>query len=388
VNILYIDLCLEYANPTRNNIVTLLSKIGNLTLYGPGYQSADVLKRGIEDFYSQDKYDFVVINETLVFCLHDGYKSPSQSFFKIYRNNYYFQFNTNILKGFVDDCISFINSGFNSEKAVFLLETDYYNLTPLQIESLEKFGGYVIGWGQEFLEYHENLQDIEKESFAHLCNDNYLNYIKESKKIISTPHFVLDSEFNFGVLENRKYDINIAGTQYYLRKQVLQLLKKNQIKTHKSISKLVFRALSLAHCHPYGKYLAMKFYNSVFHKLLIESKSVFTDGARLRWPIRKYFEIPAAGAVLLTDKINGFSNLGFIDGTNCFLVDEQSILHRLEFLKENPKIAQAVAIEGQKLIAHRHSLQARSEQIGACFSKIQKGQFIGSCWKQGEFFVR
>jgi hypothetical protein len=104
-----------------------------------------VLDKGIREFYNQGKYDFIVINEALVFRLYDAYISPSESSFKIYNNNYYFQFNTKILKGFFDDCITFLKEGFNAERAVFLLETDYYNLTARHIASLEKFDGYIVG---------------------------------------------------------------------------------------------------------------------------------------------------------------------------------------------------------------------------------------------------
>jgi len=347
-----------------------------------------VLEQGVREFYNHGDYDFVVINEALVFRLHDGYESPSEQSFSNYHNNYFLQFNTKVLKKFFDDCVGFMHDGFNSERAVFLLETDYYNLTSTRINALENFDGYIIGWGKEFLEYQDNLQDLEKESFFHLSNDNYLNYIQDSIKLISTPHFVIENEFYYGALENRKSEINVAGTQYYLRKRVLKLLKKNKIKTHKSLSKPILRMLSRLKLHPYGKYVVMKFYNNTFHKVLIESRAVFTDGSRLRWPIRKYFEIPASGAVLFTDKINGFSELGFKDAENCFLVDESTILERLEFLEHNPEKAQQVASRGQKLIEEKHSLQTRSEQIKSCFHKILKGTFKGTYWEGGEFCVK
>lgn len=388
MNILYIDLCLDYVNPTRKNVVTLLNNIGNLTLFGPGYQSEDTLKEGLNEFYKKKDYDLVVINELLIFYLYRGYRATSNKPYKNYHNNYYFQFDINILKDFFNDCIDFLESAFDAPKVVCLLESDYYNFAPSQIESLEKFNGYIMGWGKEFVDYNINLADLDKESFASKSNDNYLNFIQNCEKIISTPHFVTQGEFNYGVLESRKHEVSVVGASYYMREKIRNIIRRNKIKMYRSRSKPIFRLLSKLKLKPYANYLSLKFYNNSFFKVLIESKAVFTDGSRLRWPIRKYFEIPAAGAVLLTDGLNGFSELGFVDEENCFLADENTIMSQLNYLETRPDIAQTVAKKGQELISSRHSLQARTVQVELCFNKILNGSFKGSYWKNGEFCVK
>jgi len=61
MKILYIDIDIKYHAPTRNLIPLLLKKIAEVDFYGLGYQSQEVLDRGIESFIKKNnKYDFIM----------------------------------------------------------------------------------------------------------------------------------------------------------------------------------------------------------------------------------------------------------------------------------------------------------------------------------------
>ena len=101
-------------------------------------------------------------------------------------------------------------------------------------------------------------------------------------------------------------------------------------------------------------------------------------------PIRKFFEIPAAGAVLVCDPCQGLEALGFVDGVNCIVAQPKELPDVDSFLRCEPQKAESIAQCGQELILKAHTLDARSNQIRDCLNLLMKGEFYGSYWETGE----
>ena len=52
-------------------------------------------------------------------------------------------------------------------------------------------------------------------------------------------------------------------------------------------------------------------------------------------PIRKFFEIPAAGSVLVCQPFAGFNNAGFVDRENCVICEPAEIVEAHHWLTED-----------------------------------------------------
>lgn len=101
-------------------------------------------------------------------------------------------------------------------------------------------------------------------------------------------------------------------------------------------------------------------------------------------PIRKFFEIPAAGTVLVCRPFFGFSALGFEDGVNCVVCEPERIADAHQTLVYDLAAAQRIADAGRKLIFDRHSLSARSRDLADIFAAISEKRFFGSRWTGGQ----
>lgn len=335
-------------------------------------------------------FDFVVANEHVVF---GNFVNRSFDFVSNgYKKNYSFQFSLKTIQRTIKDMMDFYFSSQNDfKKIAFLLESDYYCFEKKQIEVLQDNDVFVVGWGEDLMLHTEFAQDLYKESseIHAYANNNWFDFVQNNPKIIQTPHFVNSGEFYFECLDNRKNIVYVAGVNYYHRKRALQALKKSKypIDNLKIYPKIysIMRKLGLK---PDGNPILIRLYNSLFKNKLEQSKYVFTCGSGLDYPIRKFFEIPALGALLLAKPFYGAKKLGFIDGKNYIKTDYKTIVEKIYFLESDPKLAQEIVKNGQDMIWNTHSLDARAKQLKSSFELILDGKYNGSYWENGKFILR
>lgn len=77
--------------------------------------------------------------------------------------------------------------------------------------------------------------------------------------------------------------------------------------------------------------------------------------------VRKYIEIPAAGAVLLAERTPIAEAAGFVDMQTCVFADESDVVDKVEYLLDNPEVLQRIAAAGQELAHSRHSIEHRDQ---------------------------
>ncbi|WP_063997463.1 glycosyltransferase [Campylobacter hyointestinalis] len=231
------------------------------------------------------------------------------------------------------------------------------------------------------------LEDVCKESFGKNANNNWYNFIQNNQKIIQTPHFVNSNEFYFECLDNRKNIACVAGINYYHRKKVIETLKKSKYKIDEKLYNKIYALMRKLRIKPDSHPILMRLYNILFRNKLEHSKYIFTCGSGLEFPIRKFFEIPASGALLLAKPFYKAEKFGFIDELNYIKTDYLSIKEKLDYLENNPNIAQQIAKNGQEMVWKNHSLNARAMQIKQALEAILKNSFCGTYWKDGQFFV-
>ena len=132
--------------------------------------------------------------------------------------------------------------------------------------------------------------------------------------------------------------------------------------------------------------ILLRLYNLLFQKTLFESKCIYTAKGGFGIPIRKFFEIPAAGCLMICSPPNSFKELGFEHNVNYINAEPSGLNEALEYWLDNPK-AQAIANAGQQLIKQKHSLSSRGDQIEKCIRAMVSGNYKGSHWRDGEFII-
>ncbi|HUS10903.1 MAG TPA: glycosyltransferase [Pyrinomonadaceae bacterium] len=93
----------------------------------------------------------------------------------------------------------------------------------------------------------------------------------------------------------------------------------------------------------------------------------FTDSLTFTYLVAKYFEIPAAGALLLADNaVSGpMKKLGFIEWEHYLPVSEDNLEDRVRYVldKRNHDELDKIRKRGQALILERHKTSDRAKQI-------------------------
>lgn len=388
--ILYIDLNIYYVNPTRNLIPLLLKLIGDTDIYGLGYLSDNTIKQGIDIFIKKKKknYDFIITNEHIIFPIKKLNLNKNK-LLNAYKRNYFFQFDLNLLENFLTDTYTFFKD-INARKIVFLLESDYYNFSDEQINELEQKEIFIVGLNKQFYSSKEELKFLKFESFYKNVNNNWFNFINRyDNRIISLFHFVGLNEFYFDNLLTRKSIVRIPGANYFLRKKVKEVLRKKILFPNKDkLHNYIYLILNKLGFRPFGRINLLDIYRNLFTNQLRKSKYAYTCGSGLNWPLRKFFEIPACGTLLLATPFKNANHMGFIDGENFIKCDYTNIVEKIEFLEKNPELAEKIAKKGQELVWKKHSILSRVEQFKNVLYHIKYDRFNGSYWKDGEFYIK
>jgi hypothetical protein len=100
--------------------------------------------------------------------------------------------------------------------------------------------------------------------------------------------------------------------------------------------------------------------------------AAFTDGARYLYIVAKYFEIPAAGALLVADRATApqLAALGLEDGVHYISVspdDVEDVVERMLDRRNFPAM-DAIRRRGHDLVHERHTVLERARQIDAVCS--------------------
>jgi len=281
------------------------------------------------------------------------------------------------------------NKGFFNELPIFkvalLLQFDFQIATQVYCDHLAENYQLIAALNEQYWKPLCEMPLIDKEQFK-LTNANWYKFLlANTKKVVPIVHFIGDNEFNFKPLINRKYDWSVPGAKYYAREKASLSLKLSHAtkSSNNSVMQKTVKLFSRAGFQPYSNDLILTILSETFTKSISNSRFSYTCGSALNYPIRKFFEIPALGAVLVCMPCNGFEGLGFIDGENAIICLPENIDSVTEKFLKNPNLAQKIATAGQKLILEKHSLYVRAEQLRKAMMIAYDGKYQGAFWKNG-----
>ena len=387
--VLFLSFDVAYLNPTRQLLTRAIEQTCDLVVYGPGYSSPQEVSDGPEVFAQRHgPFDIVMGDEYALIppgFVPDDQKHLLQFYYHacrfdpmlIHEGARYFTF----------------MKSFRGPRIIALLQTDYYNLMPDAVERLEEIGDYYLSWGSEFLLAKSQVgSDGVAASNGYVYerwNDNYLDFVtRRSDRVLSTPHFIETSEMAGPPLDRRRYEWSVLGSSYNARVEARGLLDgAGRSRSGKLLPK-VFAAADRLGLHLFNKFWALRLLNAWHLQAIRSAKYGFTCGSILRWPLRKYLEIPGNGAVLAAEACTGFVALGFEDRVNAVACEARDVLDADAWLRADPDRAQTIADQGRALIEERHSVAARAKQLGEALRRIKSGSFAGSYWEGGDLRFR
>lgn len=148
----------------------------------------------------------------------------------------------------------------------------------------------------------------------------------------------------------RKYDVSVLGSltanHYPFRNQVrnyllgqrrLKFFKKTRVGVHDG---------------------------ETFARALNRCRASFTDASVFGYPLAKYFEIPACGALLFAQPLPDLEASGFRDGINFVAVTPQDFVAKMQYyLLDAPEEAARIAQAGAELVHSRHTWEKRVSEL-------------------------
>jgi len=383
--LLYVDANASFINPTRNLLPVALMVSADVTCFGPGYVSSDVLARGLSAFIdAKGPFDLAASNTLVLFS---DMTDPARYAETVKRAYAY--------DGAADDLhylpvLAQQFAALEMPRIAILLENDFYNWTSRERDLVESRADFFIGFGEEMSPRLAAMPYVKMERFASSATDIWADFARRhASRIASLPHFVSDSEFSITPLNARRNQWSIMGVQYHARGVARDALRAIAVEPvmdtrFRRVLSLV-RKLRLVRG---AKRMVQRFLTQDFGDRIASTRYSYTCGSGLLMPIRQFFAIPAAGAVLVCRPFHGFSALGFEDGVNCIVSEPERIADAHQRLAYDPDLAQRVATAGQKLVFERHSLAARARNLAEIVTAIASKTFKGSEWVGGHHRLR
>jgi hypothetical protein len=375
MKILYLGFNRDYINPVTPLFINVLKNIGDLHLIGPGFSESTQLDYDLIMNLDLNSFDFVITDSFVI--------QYQEIIIRKYPLTNSYMYGTSL-----DEYSKFAQLfnkklfDYRGKKAIYF-NLDYYNLSSDFLSKIYISGFYIIGWGSEFFNPINSLKvDFKK------ANDNWFKFTTNyPDRIISFPMFVDKSEFRFHPLDRRKYNITLPGTGYSEREKIKVDLKQtlknlSNFEIQRKIWNLFY---SLGSNQPSSLFLTLR--RITFQKSIEDSKVSITTGSTLKYPVRKYFEIPSKRTVLLCDPCIGLRELGFIKNQHYLDLNECSIRDVSHLVINSLDELYSIASTAQDLVYNFHTTDARSYQLKASFSEILVDKFKKSMWRDGNFII-
>jgi hypothetical protein len=379
--ILFVDMNVRFASPTRELLPAALFRIGTVDAFGPGYVDEEMLRRGLHAYLDRHPADIVVVTERIPFAQFALRAWGERA--SLLRRFLIFDWPEAHLNYLGDICRDL--SRLSLPKAITLFENDFYAMDQQRFLLAEANYDYFIGYGDQFIRPREELERFVSEKFAGRAHDHGADFFqRNSARTACLLHFVGDNEFCWRPLAERRNDWIVPGVLYSRRERALSELKLRNPGSGRSI---VARLLMMHSLPNSFREAGLRLYRRTFAQAIARSRFAYTCGSGLNYPLRKYFEIPALGAVLVAAKCSGFDELGFQDGHNAVVCEPEFLREAAQHLASDLQRAQRIASSGRQLIARQHSVSARSEQLRRTLLAMADRSFAGGRWSSGEYQV-
>lgn len=373
MKILYLGFNRSYTNPTAETMIRVIGQIADLDYFGPGFSDQSTLEKGVEKWIdSNGSYDFLMV---------DSYVFESENIMSRERpfTGDFIRFSPNEFYKYAKSYQDFFHSYLGNK--LFVANFDTFGIAQELIDRVIASGAYVLEGGNSVVRSKEVITSLYGSPYSR-GNDNWYHFVNDSKQmVISTPHTLSSMEFDFSPLSNRKHHFYVIGAPYGERKEAMKLMTSSQKRSDfKNRLKLWLRGKRIKTLTE-RQLLTLR---SDYMSTISDTKLCYCSGGPWLYPVRKYFEIPARGAVALGWSCSGFEALGFVDGQNYIVAETNEDLQKV-IDSYNDHDFQKIAENGRDTIWRLHSDWARKSQLKGSLERIMNATFKGSYWENGEY---
>ena len=391
MKILYTDIHLHSLNPTNTLLSAMIATAAHVTRYGPGYVSGEVLAKGIERFIdATGPYDALFIGPNVPVVNAPDTWPVSLAYAQRYAA---LAPHPKIGMEYLKDLFTSLPRIAVPLRVASLVTLDYYGTTDAQIDRLNHLGLHVLAPDLSFAQRIAELPAwASGEKHYQRKKDRLTNawvdfVLGNPGRVLSSLHFVAENEFFFRSLDQRSTHASVPGAEYLQRAQAKNSLKKKGIRPASKLLFHTYKVLSKLGLPVYSRFLPLRIFNISYQAGLLDTRFVYTARGGFGIPVRKFLEIPAAGAMMVCSPPLGFADTGFIDGEHYLEATPDEAPDLILELSRDIGRAQGIACKAQQLVWDLHSLSARAAQLRRCLESIRSGKYLGSYWRAGEFVV-
>jgi hypothetical protein len=206
------------------------------------------------------------------------------------------------------------------------------------------------------------------------------------------PHCIAESEFELVGAAHKCWDVIVPGIGYHFRKMAKDHLARRRDLTLASLDGPLQRFLYWATSY----YRVQKhvdftdWFHTRFRDRIAASRVAVTCDGSIGYAIRKFFEIPAFGTLLVARFFPDMGALGFRDQENCFAIENDS-LERLDeivdFARSDSIEATRIVQAGQDMVRESHRATVRARQLLALLEALCQGRLGGVRWQDGQQII-
>ena len=113
----------------------------------------------------------------------------------------------------------------------------------------------------------------------------------------------------------------------------------------------------------------------------------FVCGGPLMFPVRKFFEIPAARSAMVGYPCGELEDYGFRDGWNFLASTPDDAGRTAKELLGRKEFMSTMAQRGFETVRSLHSVRRRADQLIACIARLEKGRLANARFVKGEFQI-
>jgi hypothetical protein len=213
------------------------------------------------------------------------------------------------------------------------------------------------------------------------------------KVSIELPHALGEDEFSLGSFEHRHWDVAIPGVSYATRVIGARALVAEGIPPAPFLARDSRVTRWATWAIPFvGGELASRWWISsrvnAQQRLLRQTKVACTCGSGVMYGVRKFYEIPAAGCVLVSYADQYLENLGFVDGKTFIYATPESYGKTVVDLLRRPKACESIRTAGFKMVKELHSMRKRVDDFVECLHRMKSHSLSHASFVSGQFQIR
>ena len=368
MRIFYFSYRWKFVNPTNQLLQEALYNIKGVFRYDPG---VDVLEKSLSAAVKRHgPFDLMLIDGALL-------KFPGYPFWNRHIMRRQNHLSESQREHWLDDI-------FEKKLPIIVISmlADPHGAPEEYWQVIRKLDSFVLNPSYSFqLKRQIDLSWKDKEQWIDTHAHFFTDKIKLDKALLF-PHAVSTSEI-LNIRDDHKYDVCILGAKYFFRRQALAKVESNgrlKLKRDDLVQKLLGLAAT-------KRQIGFNCYRKRFMKSINNSCCSITCDGTIGYPVRKFFEIPAYGSVLIAKFFRNAECLGFYHGDNCFTVSENNLEEMIELiyrLKRDRRERKRITTAAQDMVRECHAVDVRKRQFLEIAEAVVSGRLQSTRWKRGK----